>query len=151
MQVILLEDVDNLGAMGDIVTVRDGYARNYLLPRKLAMGATSGRVRELAHKKRIVEDKRRKRTSEQQAFAKQLSAVQLEIPAKVGEDDRIFGTITNADVAEALAQKGYEIDRRKIVIEEPIRALGLYTVQVRLGSEVTAHVSLLVSRDTSGD
>lgn len=149
MQVILLEDLENLGAMGEIVHVRPGYARNYLFPRKLAQTATTGQVRQLAHQRRMVEDKRRKRMSQYAELARQLSAVQIDIAKKVGENDMIFGTVTNADIAEALAQRGYDIDRRKITIDEPIRSLGLFTVTIRLSAEVSAHVKVQVVAEPS--
>lgn len=149
MQVILTEDVESLGAMGDMVNVRNGFARNYLIPRGLAMAATSGRVKQLGHQRRVIDDKRRKRMTELEAYARQLSTVQLDIPMRVGEEDKIFGTVTNAQISDALAARGYEVDRRKISIDEPIRALGLYTVTARLSADVKAEIKVLVTEDKS--
>src|SRR5829696_4492488 len=125
IEVILKEPVDHLGGRGDVVKVADGFARNYLLPRKLALQVTAGNQRQI--------DAEKKRAAEREAQAR-----------RVGEKDALYGSVTSADVAEGLARLGFEVDKRKIQLPEPIRALGEYSVPVRLHREVTAQVKVLV-------
>ena len=144
MEVILREHVDNLGRRGDVVKVAPGYARNYLLPRNLALAVTAGN-RKLIERERKVADQREaeeKQTAE--ALASRLSSVELTIARRVGETEQLYGSVTSADVAEALAEKGLEIDKRKIHLDEPIKAIGEFAVPVRLHRDVTAQVKLLV-------
>lgn len=140
MKVILLSDVDNLGRTGDVKDVAPGYARNFLLRRGLATEATQGALKQIQvlHARRAKEDVRR--LSESQQLAARLGELEITIPARVGEQGRLFGSVTNSDVATALKeQHGIEIDRRAIELE-PIRALGTHTVEVRLGGQVHAQV-----------
>ncbi|HEY8549414.1 MAG TPA: 50S ribosomal protein L9 [Vicinamibacterales bacterium] len=147
IEVILREPVENLGSRGDIVKVADGYARNYLLPRNLALAVTPGNRRQIeAEKKRAAE-----REAEERMIAEALAArlVQAEtvIARRVGEQDHLFGSVTSADVAEALARLGFEVDKRKIQLPEPIKSLGEHFVPVRLHRDVTAQVKVLVVKE----
>ena len=147
MKVILRSDVDRLGSAGEIVTVADGYARNYLLPRGFAVTATEGNVKLIeVEKKRIAKDQIRMK-EEAEALAKQLEQLSLTISKQAGEEDKLFGSVTNKEIAEALARENHEIDRRKIILDEPIKALGIYTVPVKLHAEVTASVKLWVVKE----
>lgn len=146
MQVILKENLKNLGKVGDIVSVKDGYARNYLIPRGLAINATSKNLRALEHAKRVVMEKAKKLVNTAQSLAEKISATDITIKAKAGEEDKLFGSVTAIDIAEALKEKGLEVDRKKIVIEEPIKRLGQHTVYVKLHPEVTAQLIVKVER-----
>lgn len=144
MQVILTEAVDKVGNQGEVVNVAKGYARNYLIPRGLAIRADSRKVKELEHHQRIIENKRKRESKEADAMVERLEETSLNIPMQAGEEDRLFGSVTAADIAKALAEKDIEVDRRKIHIEEPIRALGVYTVQVKVAPEHTANLKVWV-------
>lgn len=146
MEVILREDVPHLGHIGDIVKVRPGYARNYLLPRGLATVADKRNVRVLEHEKRIVEDKRKRAMSAAEQQAKQLGATTLTIPARAGEEGKLFGSVTNIDIERALTDAGLAIERRRIRLEEPIKALGEYKVSVSLAAGVQAEITVAVTR-----
>src|SRR5690606_20111157 len=146
MRVILKKEVGNLGDAGDIVRVRAGYARNFLIPRGMAIPASEGSVAELEHQKRIAEAIRRKEMAGAQEVAEKLSATPITIRREAGEDDRLFGSVTNRDIAVALGAEGIEVDRRQIDLEENIRAIGLYTVPVRLHRKVDASVRVYVIR-----
>lgn len=138
MQVILMKDVEKVGAQGETVRVKDGYARNYLIPRGLAIPTGSGKAKHLAHQKKLVDDRRRKEMKAAEKVAMTLNEASVEIPVRVGEEDKLYGTVTNTDIAAALADKGFDIDRRKIEIDEPIKALGVYTVRVHVAPEMVA-------------
>ena len=144
MQVILREHVDNLGRRGEIVKVADGYARNYLLPRKLALLATDGNKKQIERErgKFVVKEAEEQKIAE--AMAERLGALDISIAKKVGETEALYGSVTTADIAEALAAKGVEIDRRKLHLSEPIKRLGEFDVPVRLHPDVTAHVKVRV-------
>ena len=144
MQVILREHVDNLGRRGEIVKVADGYARNYLLPRKLALLATEGNKKQIERErgKFVVKEAEEQKVAE--AMAERLGALDIAIAKKVGETEALYGSVTTADIAEALAAKGVEIDRRKLHLSEPIKRLGDFDVPVRLHPDVTAHVKVRV-------
>ena len=144
MQVILLEDVEHVGSVGTQVAVRRGFGRNYLLPRRLAVVASPRNQRELAHQQRLAEHRRAKVRAAADASAKQVAGIKLVIARKVGEQDKLFGSVTASDVAEALAAKGVKVDRRKISLSEPIRALGEVVLKVRLGADVQADVTLSI-------
>jgi large subunit ribosomal protein L9 len=135
-RVILQETVENLGSTGDIVKVRDGYARNFLVPRGLAVVADGRNVRRLNHQKRLAESRKLKALSVAQALAEQLSSAAVTINKEAGEDNKIFGSVTNRDIAEALAADGFEVDRRLIHIDEPIRTLGVKQVLVKIHADV---------------
>ena len=144
MEVILREHVDNLGRRGDVVKVAPGYARNYLLPRKMALAVTEAN-RKLIERERKVSDAREaeeKQTAE--ALASRVSQAELTIERRVGETEQLYGSVTSADLAEALAAKGLEIDKRKIQLDEPIKAVGEFTVPVRLHRDVTAQLKVHV-------
>jgi large subunit ribosomal protein L9 len=138
MKVILKEDVKNLGAMGAVVNVTPGYARNYLLPRGLAAEANVKNVRALEHEKRVIQEKGRKLKEAALSLSERIAAASVTLRAKAGEEEKLFGSVTAKDIAEALAAQGIEMDRKKIALEEPIKRLGSYEVKVKLGHEVTA-------------
>ncbi|HPG26450.1 MAG: 50S ribosomal protein L9 [Spirochaetaceae bacterium] len=145
MQVILSEDVHNLGDAGEIVRVKPGFARNFLIPQGKAMPATAERVNEVEHKKRVIAEKRAKELKDLQAVKAKLDGMALEITAQAGEEGRLFGSVTAANLAELLAEKGLEVDRRKIVLGEPIKSVGEHTVAVRLRSDVQAEFKVTVN------
>jgi large subunit ribosomal protein L9 len=144
MEVILREHVDNLGRRGEIVKVAPGYARNYLLPRKLALLATEGnkqRIEKERAKFDAVEAEERKIA---EAMGARLANLEIEIARRVGETEALYGSVTSSDVAEALARKGFDVDRRKIQLQEPIKKLGAFDIPVRLQRDVTATVKVKV-------
>ena len=151
MEVILREHVDNLGRRGEIVKVADGYARNYLLPRKLALLATDGNKKQIERERAKFDVKELAETTVAQAVAERLAGVEIEIARKVGETEVLFGSVTTADVAEALAAKGFDLDRRKLQLAEPIKKLGEFDVPVKLHRDVTAHVKVRVVAEGAGD
>jgi len=144
MEVILREDVANLGKMGEVVRVRDGYARNYLLPRKLVLLANKKNLKSFEHQKRVVADQRGRMVTQAETLAEKLAALSLVFPVKAGEEGKLFGSVTNIDIEKALKAKGFEVERRKIHLAEPIKALGDYAVAVRLTADVTANVKISV-------
>ena len=144
MEIILQEDVENLGEIGDIVKVRAGYARNYLLPRGLALMANRRNVRVLEHQKRLVAARRERAQKNANAVRDRLSSLTLAIAARAGEEDKLFGSVTNIDIEKALQEQDVTIDRRKIILAEPIKQLGTYTVPIRLGGGVEASVTVQV-------
>ena len=144
MEVILREHVDNLGNRGEVVKVAAGYARNYLLPRKLALLATEGNKNVIAREKVKFDAKELEEQKVAQAVADRLATVEIEIARKVGETDALFGSVTNADIAEALAAKGFDIDRRKISLQEPIKKLSEVSVPVKLHRDVTVTIKVKV-------
>jgi large subunit ribosomal protein L9 len=143
-QVLLREDIDNLGARGEIVRVKAGYARNYLLPRKLAVEATANNVRQIEGEKAALAKREAKDRGTAQLQASQLQKLTLKFERKVGEAGVLYGSVTSIDVAAELKAQGYEIDRRKIVLREPIKRFGNYTVPVRLHREVTVDLPIQV-------
>lgn len=146
MRVILKAEVPNLGDAGDIVQVKPGYGRNYLLPRGLAIPATDGSVAQNEHQKQVAAAIKRKQLKVAQDMGTKLEQTPVSIRREAGEDDKLFGSVTNRDIADALAAEGIQIDRRSIQLEEPIRAIGPFTVPVRLHREVTAKVRVFVIR-----
>ena len=144
MMLILREDVYNLGKSGELVNVKEGYARNYLLPRNLAMLASSANVRQLDHEKKVIELRQQKLKGGALEQAKKLEGVKVSIKRKVGEQDKLFGSVTALDIAEALAAAGHKLDRRLIHLPEPIRAIGAFPVEIRLHREVTAKLTVTV-------
>ena len=144
MKLILREDVYNLGKSGELVAVKNGYARNYLLPRNLAMLANAANVRQLEHEKQVIELRQQKMKGGAVEQAKKLEAVTVKIARKVGEQDKLFGSVTALDIAEGLAAAGHKIDRRLIHMPEPIRAVGQYEVELRLHREVVAKIKVEV-------
>ncbi|MBI2956368.1 MAG: 50S ribosomal protein L9 [Acidobacteria bacterium] len=147
MEVILRQDIPELGQRGDIVTVKDGYARNYLLPRKLAMAATPGNRKQVADMKAAVARRDATEKASAELLAEQLAAVTLTIPARAGESDQLFGSVTSMDIAAALEAKGFSIDKRKVLLDEPIKTIGEYPVPLRLHRDLTATVKVNVTRE----
>ncbi len=149
MEVILRAEVPNLGKSGDIVKVRPGFARNYLIPRGLAVVADRRNKRLLEHEQRIAAAKyeREKRASE--GLAQRLTQMRLVVRVRAGEEGRLFGSVTNLDLERALAEQGVTVERRRIRLEEPIKALGEYTVPVHLPAGVVAHVTVVVEPVTA--
>jgi large subunit ribosomal protein L9 len=145
VQVILSEDVPNLGRPGDVVKVRAGYARNYLLPRRLAVEANSKNLRAFEHQKGLAMQRREANKGLALKLKQQLEALVLTIGANAGEEGKLFGSVTNIDIERALRERGFDIERRKIMLAEPIKQLGEFTVPVRLDPEVEAGVKLTVA------
>lgn len=146
MKIILKEDVKNLGEIGSIKNVADGYARNYLLPRNLAVEANEKSVKQFEHLKNQILAKAGKIKKSSDDLAARLSNTQLSIEAQAGEEDKLFGSITTADIAEALSKQGIEVDKRKIAMEAPIKRLGTHNITVKLSQGVTANVALEVKK-----
>jgi large subunit ribosomal protein L9 len=144
MQIILKEDLDNLGKSGEVVTVKEGYGRNYLLPRGLAVLATADDVARVAHEQRVIAARTTKLAKETQAEADRLGQVTVSIARAVGDEEKLFGSVTSRDIAEALAEQKIVVDAKKIHLEEPIKALGLTEVPVKLGRGVTAKIKVWV-------
>jgi large subunit ribosomal protein L9 len=144
MEVILKEDILNLGKMGEVVRVRDGYARNYLLPRGLVLIADKKTLKTFEHQKRVVESQKDRVVKQAQTLADKLAQISLTMPVKAGEEGKLFGSVTNIDIEKALKTKGFDVDRRKILLAQPIKVLGDYEVPVRFTSEVTANVKVSV-------
>ena len=152
MKVILREDIQGVGNIGDILEVAPGFARNFLFPRNKAMEATGRSLKTVEHAKRVIGEKARKEKAALEEVAKKISAVAVTIPVQVGKDDKLFGSVTTKDIAEALAAQGVEVDKRKIELGHPIKELGTVSVPVKLHSQVTATVSVtVVKTEASGD
>jgi large subunit ribosomal protein L9 len=147
MEIILRERVEKLGTKGDIVRVSDGYARNFLFPKKLAVLATTTNIRQIEQEKAAAVRREALEKQEAEELARQLSKVSLTLTRKAGESDVLYGSVTSMDIAEALAAKGFTLDRRKIELSEPIKSLGKVDVPIRLHREVTALVGLVVSKE----
>ena len=143
-QVLLREDIDNLGARGEIVRVKAGYARNYLLPRNLAVEATTNNLRQIEGERAALAKREAKERSSAELQADQLRNLSLKFERKVGEAGVLYGSVTSMDIAHALKEQGYEIDRRRIVLREPIKRFGNYTVPVRLHRDVTVELPVNV-------
>jgi len=144
MKVFLKEDVKSLGKIGDVVNVSDGYARNFLLPQKLAVEANTKNIKEFEHNKRTIQEKAAKVRDTNKALSDRISALTLTIRAKAGEEDRLFGSVTSMDIAEALKAEGFDIDKKKIVLEEPIKRLGNFSAEVKVHHEISAAVKISV-------
>lgn len=147
MLVILRENVENLGRTGDVVKVSDGYARNYLLPRSLVLVADEGNVAMVEYHKKSLEKKRQAQRAESEVLAKKLADVSCTITRKVGEHDKIFGSVSTGDVAEALKKAGYAVEKRSVLLESPIKTLGVHSVVIRLEPEVEATVKVWVVKE----
>lgn len=144
MKVILQETLEGVGHLGDLINVADGFARNYLLPRRKAVEADSRSMKAFEHVKRVAAEKAKKEKLEIEAHAKKVSAVSLTIEAQVGKDDKMFGSVTAKDIAEGLAEQGFTVDRRKIQLAQPIKELGTHAIAVKLPREVTATIAVHV-------
>ncbi|MBN1586298.1 MAG: 50S ribosomal protein L9 [Candidatus Omnitrophica bacterium] len=146
MKVVLTETVENLGEAGEVAVVKDGYARNFLIPRGWALKATEGNIRVAERRRKKVLNARQKELEAAQKLADELANASCTIKTNCGEDDKLYGSVTAADIAEAYAEQGISLDRRKIELEDPIKALGVYQVPVKLHPEVTATLKVWVVR-----
>ncbi|MFN3479961.1 MAG: 50S ribosomal protein L9 [Thermodesulfovibrionales bacterium] len=144
MKVILKEDVKNLGQAGSVVNVADGFARNYLIPRNLAVVASTRNIKVLEQERKKIEEAAKKAKESAQELSNRLSTVTIQIQAKAGEEGKLFGSITNADISEALKKEGFDIDRKKIILDEPIKRLGAYTVNVKVHQDIIVPVNINV-------
>jgi len=144
MKLILRADVEHLGRLGDVVTVKPGYGRNFLIPRGLAMQATAGNLKVFELERKKLAAKRDEARGEAATFAEKLAAAKVVISVRVGEGDKLYGSVTSSHIAEALAAQGIELDRKKIVLSDPIRAVGVYAVPVKLHPDVKAELSVTV-------
>lgn len=144
MEVILKEDIANVGKIGEVVRVRDGYARNYLLPRGLVLEANKRNLKTFEHQKKVIADQKQKIVRRAQAVGEQLTGVALVIPMKAGEEGRLFGSVTNMQIEKALKAKGLNVERRKIHLEEAIKNVGEYEVPIRLSADLTVALKLSV-------
>ncbi|HXO87285.1 MAG TPA: 50S ribosomal protein L9 [Candidatus Acidoferrales bacterium] len=147
MQIILQEDVEKLGSRGQVVEVKEGYARNFLLPRKLALEASAGNMKRLEKMRAVFAKKEAVEKGDAQKLAELLAGVSLELTRKAGETDQLFGSVTSADLSEALAAQGFTVDKRKIALAEPIKVIGEYEVPLKLHREVSATVKLTVKKE----
>lgn len=145
MKVLLKQDVAKIGKKGELLEVKEGYARNFLIPNGLAVEATGGTLKQLDEEKKAVERRKAKEKEEAQALAARIKGLTVTLKHKAGEEGRLFGSITSAEVSEALKQKGFEIDKKQVVVDDPIRLVGKYEVKVKLHHEVTAslHVEVM--------
>ncbi len=144
MEVILREDVPDLGIIGEVVNVKPGYARNYLIPRGMAVVADQRNLANLAHQQAVIEAKKLKERSSHEAMAEALGKQQLETEQRAGRGGKLFGSVTNLDVKKLLDEKGFDIDRRRILLSDPIKEIGDYEVDIRVGQDVTTTIKLLV-------
>jgi len=144
MKVILKEDVKSIGNIGQIIDVADGFARNYLVPKGLAVEANTKNIKSLEHEKRVIQEKARKIRMSAQDLAGRISNTAVIIKAKAGEEGKLFGSVTSMDIAEQLTNAGIDIDRKKISLDEPIRRIGSYTVNIKLHSDVSAQVNVQI-------
>jgi large subunit ribosomal protein L9 len=149
MEVILKEDVAKLGSRGDVVKVAEGFGRNYLLPRKLAIEASHGNKAVIEQMKAATVRRTAKEKSSAEALAKQLEGVSVSFQRKTGEQDQLFGSVTSGDIADALAKKGFELDRRKIQVHEPLKTVGEFTVPIKLHKDVTAHLRVVIAKEAA--
>ncbi len=147
VQVILREPIDNLGSRGDVVKVANGYARNYLLPRKLALPVTESNQRRVSRERVVADAHDAAEKDAAEAFASRLSQVVCLISRRVGQTNTMYGSVTNVDVADSLAAQSFEVDRRKILLDEPLKQIGTYTVRVRVHRQVTTEVTVRVVKE----
>jgi large subunit ribosomal protein L9 len=147
MKVILRQNHESLGQIGDLVEVKEGFARNFLIPRKIAYVALKGNIKSLEEEKKTFLKKKQHELTTAENLAAQLEKVSVSIPVQVGEEDKIFGTVTTQMIADALKEKGFEVDKRKIEIEEPIKSLGIYGVSVKVHANVNAKIKVWVVRE----
>ena len=147
MQIILQEDVEKLGTRGQVVDVAEGYARNFLLPRKLALEASAGNMKRLEKMRATFAKKEATEKGDAQKLAELLAGVSLELTRKAGENDQLFGSVTSADISEALAAKGFNVEKRKIALQEPIKVVGDFEIPVKLHREISANVKLSVKKE----
>jgi large subunit ribosomal protein L9 len=144
MKVILREDVEKLGKAGEVVKVADGFGRNYLIPRQLAVPADVRNLKSLEHDRRVIEARVKKTRKTAESLATRLSSVSLTIPAKAGEEGKLFGAITSRDIAEALGKAGIPVDRKTVLLSDPIKQLGDYKVKIKAGGDLAPEISVSV-------
>jgi len=147
VKLILREDVENLGKIGEIVEVAGGYGRNYLLPRGLAVKASTKNLKEQEHQKKFIQARMDRQKKDAQEKAGSLDSVSCTISRKTGEDEKLYGSVTSRDIEEALREEGVSIDRKRILLEEPLKKLGVYTVPVKLHADVTGNIKVWVVKD----
>jgi len=147
MKIILTENIPSLGEIGQVVKVAPGYARNYLLPQGLALQATGENVRELEHRKRMLAQKREKVRQQMMSLAEKLNRVTIVLKRKVADEDRLYGSVSSVDIANALEEMGFELPRRSIQQDQPLKQLGEFPVTVRIGSDVEATVKLVIEKE----
>lgn len=147
MRLILRSDVDQLGNQGDVVVVKPGYGRNYLLPKGLAYPYSEGNIKRVEKERKLLEVRKIKEREEAQEFADRISKVSCTVVKKVGEADTLYGSVTNADIADALKKEGFTVDKRRIGLEEPIKTLGIYNVPIRVHPEVTCSLKVWVVKE----
>jgi large subunit ribosomal protein L9 len=147
MKVILKDAVENLGARGTVVEVKDGYARNFLIPKGLAMKYTNGAIKVLHQERKMYETKQIKEKEDALQLSEKLSSIELTVLRRAGDQDVLYGSVTPTDIADLLEEKGFKVDKRKIILHEPIRKLGDYSVKIRLHSEVVPTIKLTVLRE----
>jgi large subunit ribosomal protein L9 len=147
MEVILKEDVAKLGSRGDVVKVAEGYGRNFLLPRKLAIEANKGNKAVIEQMKAASVRRSAKEKGQAEELAKQFDGVSVSFQRRSGENDQLFGSVTSSDIADALAKKGFDVDRRKIQLHEPLKTIGEFTVPIKLHKDVTAHFKVLIEKE----
>jgi large subunit ribosomal protein L9 len=147
VKLILREDVENLGKIGEIVEVAGGYGRNYLLPRGLAVKASTKNLKEQEHQKKLIQARMDRQKKDAQEMAGSLDSVSCTISRKTGEDEKLYGSVTSRDIEEALREEGVSIDRKRILLEEPLKKLGVYTVPVKLHADVTGNIKVWVVKD----
>ncbi len=144
MQVILKEDVHNLGKAGELVKVKPGFGRNYLIPQGKAIAATAANVKQIEHEKKIIAAKQAQLSKDAQAMADRLASVEVQVERQVGEEDKLFGSVTSRDIEAALKDKGITIDHKKVHMPEPIKTIGYHTVEIKLGTGVTGKIKVVV-------
>jgi large subunit ribosomal protein L9 len=149
MEVILKEDVAKLGTRGDVVKVAEGYGRNFLLPRKMAIEASSGNKKVIEQMKAANVRRSAKEKTQAEELSKQFDGVSVSFTRKSGENDQLFGSVTSGDIADALEKKSFHIDRRKIQIHEPLKTLGEFTIPIKLHKDVTAHLKVVIEKDAA--
>ena len=147
MEVILREHVDNLGKRGEIVKVADGFARNYLLPRKLALPATEGNRKHVERERKIMETRESEEKASAEAISARLSTVDITIARRVGDTEQLYGSVTPADIVDFLKSKGFDVDRRKLILPEPLKSLGEFDVPLKLHREVTVPLKVKVVKE----
>lgn len=147
MKVILTENIANLGEIGQVVNVAPGYARNYLLPKGIALEATGKNIRELEHRKRVLALKREKVRQEMMSLAEKLNQVSLVMQRKVAEEEKLYGSVSASDIAAALAERGFEVQRKDILLEQPVKQIGEFQVPIRVDAGISATIKLVVEKE----
>lgn len=147
MKVILQKDIQNLGDAGDVKEVANGYARNFLLPKKLVIPFSEASKKAMEHQERLIRIKKEKRKKVSEKMADSLKTLELKFSLKAGEDDKLFGSVTSLDIAKKIVEAGYQIDKRKIVLEEPIKQIGEFNVDIKLDEGLTAPVKVVVEKE----